>query len=213
MHALKHLLSPNLRITEQLAYRDLSDYDLVVASQKQDENAFTVLYGRYLRHVRVSLFRLSPDWLGTHDDMEQEVFVRVWRSLSTLKNPWAFKSWLNRLVSNMFYDELRRRPKIPILSLDRPLNYDDDEDGSSRDIADTGYRPDDNFANQELMKQINGAMAILPQQFAKVVALRELDGLSYEEIAKLTKTSVGTVKSRIARGRNKMQSYLQPLIA
>jgi RNA polymerase sigma-70 factor, ECF subfamily len=213
MHALKPRLLPILRIALRLSYRDLSDYELVVASQEQDQSAFTVLHGRYVRHVRATIFRLSPDWTSNHDDMEQEVFVRVWRSLSTLKNPWAFKTWLNRLVSNMFYDELRRRPRTPTLSLDRPFNAEDEDDTSSRDIVDARPRPDDSYASKELMERINESMALLPQQFSRVVALRELDGLSYEEIAVLTKSSLGTVKSRIARGRSKMQSYLHPLIA
>jgi RNA polymerase sigma-70 factor, ECF subfamily len=213
MHALKPRLLPILCVTVKLRYSDLTDYELVVASQEKDQGAFTVLHGRYLRHVKATIFRLSPDWISNHDDMEQEVFVRVWRSLSTLKNPWAFKTWLNRLVSNMFYDELRRRPRTPTVSLDRPFNPEDEDDTSSRDIVDARPRPDDSYASKELMERINESMAMLPLQFRKVVALRELDGLSYEEIAVLTRSSLGTVKSRIARGRTKMQSYLQPLIA
>ena len=214
MYALNPGFSPNLRINaDKVVYSNLNDHDLIVASQKHDRGAFTALYLRYVRHVRVTVFRLSPDWLNSHDDMVQEAFVRVWKSIDTLKNPMAFKSWLNRLVGNMFYDELRKRPKLSTVSLDQPHSYDDDQECSSRDIPDVRQQPDESFATQELMAQIHGALASLPQQFAKVVALRELDGLSYDEIARITKTSVGTVKSRIARGRTKMQTQLQALIA
>ena len=215
MQALKPRFSSDSTQTTKAGYRDLSDYDLVVASQQHDEKAFTALYERNLRQVGVTVFRLAPDWQSSHDDMVQEVFVRVWKSVATLKNPWAFKTWLNRLITNMFYDELRRRPAIATLSLDRPINYEDDDGGDcpSRDIVDVKHQPEDNFARKQLMEQITVSLALLPRQFAKVVALREFDGLSYEEIAVRTKTSLGTVKSRIARGRTKLQAHLQPLIA
>jgi RNA polymerase sigma-70 factor, ECF subfamily len=213
MQALKPRFSSNLPEVTKVSCRALADYDLVVASQTRDEIAFSILYERHVRHVRAAVFRLSPDWQSSHDDMVQDVFVRVWKSICTLKNPWAFKTWLNRLITNMFYDELRRRPGMATLSLDRPFNFEDEEDFSSRDIVDARHQPDDDFASKQLMEQIAVSMALLPRQFAKVVALRELDGLSYEEIAVRTKTSLGTVKSRIARARIKLQAHLQPLIA
>jgi RNA polymerase sigma-70 factor, ECF subfamily len=213
MQALKPRFISNPPEVRKVSCRALADYDLVVASQTRDKIAFTVLYERHERHVRTTVFRLSPDWQSSHDDMVQDVFVRVWKSIYTLKNPWAFKTWLNRLITNMFYDELRKRPGMPTLSLDRPFSFEDEEDCSSRDIVDVRHQPDDDYARKQLMEQITVSMALLPRQFAKVVALRELDGLSYEEIAVRTKTSLGTVKSRIARARTKMQAHLQPLIA
>ncbi len=219
MYALKSALCPNLRIAprrtvaEPKIYGDLTDNDLIVACQKHEQAAFTALYKRYLRHVSVTIYRLSPDWQSSHDDMVQEVFVRVWRSLGNLKNPLAFKTWLNRLVANMFYDELRRRPRNSTVSLDQPINHEDGEDCFSRDIADTKHQPDDEFARKEILEQINGAITLLPKQFADALVLREFDGLSYEEIARLTKSQVGTVKSRIARARVKMQCRLQLLHA
>jgi RNA polymerase sigma factor (sigma-70 family) len=213
MQALKPRPSFKSLEATKMNCRALADYELVVAAQTLDQTAFTVLYERHVRHVRASIFRLSPDWQSSHDDMVQDVFVRVWRSLYTLKNPWAFKSWLNRLIRNMFYDELRKRPGMPTLSLDRPFNLDDEEDFASQDIVDVKDQPDDRYARKQLLEQITVSMTLLPRQFAKVVALRDLDGLSYEEIAVRTKTSLGTVKSRIARGRTKLQAHLQPLIA
>ena len=213
MQALKPQFSSNSSKAAKVNYRALPDCDLIVAFQKHDEEAFTVLYERHVRLVRVILFRLSPDLQSCHDDMVQEVFLRVWKSLYTLKNTSAFKTWLSRLVTNIFYDELRKRPAFPTMSLDRPFNYEGDDECASRDIVDVKHQPDDHLAGKQLMEQINVAIALLPRQFAKVVALRELEGLSYEEISTLTKSPLGTVKSRIARARTRLQLQLQPLIA
>ena len=120
MNKRKPRLCFSLRTPVKADYRDLSDRDLIVASQKHDDHAFTVIYQRYSRYVRGIVFRLSPDWQSSHDDMVQEVFLRVWKSLNTLQNPLAFKTWLNRLITNMFYDELRRRPRFCTVPLDRP---------------------------------------------------------------------------------------------
>lgn len=129
MYANETLLCPNLLLeTAPIDYNDLRDADLIVACQKHDHLAFTALYKRYRRFVFSTLYRLSPDWLSNHDDMVQEVFMRVWGSLSTLKNPLAFKTWLNRLIENLFYDALRKRTSTQTISLDEAIN---DENGET----------------------------------------------------------------------------------
>jgi len=194
-------------------YSELSDDDLIVACQRRNKMAFTALYRRYKRYIASALYKLSPEWPGGHDDMVQDVFLRVWGSIVNLKNPHSFKTWLNRLVLHLFYDALRRRPKLATISLDEPINGEDGEAGFVREIADSKNLPDDNFARKELMQQINGAVSLLPKQFARAVVLRDYDGLEYEEIARLTKSHIGTVKSRIARGRTKIQLHLKSLSA
>jgi RNA polymerase sigma-70 factor (ECF subfamily) len=205
---------PNLTLAlVPIIYSELRDDDLIVACQRGNKLAFTVLYRRYKRYVASALYKLSPEWPGGHDDMVQDVFLRIWGSVSNLKNPLAFKTWLNRLVLHLFYDALRKRAKLATISLDEPINDEDGEACVSREIADTRNLPDDDFARNELMQQIDVAISLLPKQFAQAVVLREYDGLEYDEIARLTNSRLGTVKSRIARGRTKIQSRLKSMIA
>lgn len=197
-------------VTFGRAYADLDDHDLVLACQQKIEAAFNALYRRHLCYVRGMLNRLAPDLAPNHDDIVQEIFVRVWKSINSLRNPRAFKTWLTRLIRNLFCDELRKRPKATMISIDEPLKGQDD-DGPCREIADSRARPDESFERNEIIVNINVALAQLPLQFKNVIVLREFYGLSYEEIALHTKTELGTVKSRIARGKAKMQSQLARL--
>lgn len=193
------------------AYSQKSDRDLVIACQKREPAAFEELVKRHQKTVYALLYQLAPDWHDT-SDLAQEVFIRVWKSITNLRNPSAFRSWLTQIVTNIFYDELRKRPrKLPTVSMDDALG-DDDSDGPSRDIPDESEIPDENLLNQELSAVIRQAMLKLPEQFRTAIVLREVEGLSYEEIAVITKTEMGTVKSRIARARSKLQEILKPYL-
>lgn len=194
-------------------YSQKSDRDLVLACQKRDPAAFEELVKRHQRTVYALLYQLAPDWSDT-SDLAQEVFIRVWRSINNLRNPSSFRSWLTQIVTNLFYDELRRRPRrVPTVSMDEGIDPDAEEGGTAtRDIPDSSTLPDEKVLNQELSEVIREAMVKLPEQFRTAIVLREVEGLSYEEIAILTKTEMGTVKSRIARARTKLQELLQPYL-
>jgi len=155
---------------------------------------------------------LAPDWEDT-TDLAQEVFIRVWRSINNLRNPASFRSWLTQIVTNLFYDELRKRPRqLNTLSLDQSFESDDEQDNATRDVRDNAAGPDEICQRKELNKVVREAMASLPDQFRNVIVLRELEGLSYEEIAELTNADLGTVKSRISRARTKIQNILTPYL-
>ena len=189
-----------------------SDAELVLLCQQKDPVAFEVLVKRHQRAVFNLLYQLAPDWNNT-SDMAQEVFIRAWRSIHNLRNPRAFRSWLNQIATNLFYDELRKRPKnIHTVSMDEGMDSDDFDDNLTRDIADTSALPDECVQRQELVEAIHAAMAELPEPFRVAIVLRELQGLSYEEIAFLTRSEMGTVKSRIARARTKIQQLLAPYL-
>jgi RNA polymerase sigma-70 factor, ECF subfamily len=196
------------------AYSQKSDRDLVLACQHRDPAAFEELVKRHQRTVYALLYQLAPDWQDT-SDLAQEVFIRVWRSINNLRNPSSFRSWLTQIVTNLFYDELRKRPRrLPTVSMDEPLSDGAEEtiEQATRDIADTSTLPDETILSHELSDAIREAMTQLPEQFRTAIVLREIEGLSYEEIALLTKTEMGTVKSRIARARTKLQELLQPYL-
>jgi RNA polymerase sigma-70 factor (ECF subfamily) len=196
------------------AYSQKSDRDLVLACQKREPAAFEELVKRHQRTVYALLYQLAPEWQDT-SDLAQEVFIRVWRSINNLRNPGAFRSWLTQIVTNLFYDELRKRPRrVPTISMDDTLEEGGEEtaDSHTRDIADNSTLPDERILTRELTEAIREAMTKLPEQFRTAIVLREIEGLSYEEIAILTKTEMGTVKSRIARARLKLQELLKPYL-
>lgn len=192
-------------------YPHYSDRDLVVACQRREQSAFEELVKRYQRTVYTLLYQLAPDWNDTAD-LSQEVFLRIWRSINNLRNPSSFRPWLTQIVTNLFYDELRKRPRqLSTVAIDKPGGVEDEE-GAGRDIPDTSAQPDDMLQTRQMSDVIRAAMASLPEQFRTAIVLREIEGLSYEEIGVLTKTEMGTVKSRIARARAKLQELLKPYI-
>lgn len=193
-------------------YSQKTDRDLVLACQRREPAAFEELVKRHQRTVYSLLYQLAPDWSDT-SDLAQEVFIRIWRSINNLRNPAAFRSWLTQIVTNLFYDELRKRPRrLPTVSMDESIGDDESGEGLTRDIADSSAQPDDIVLSRETTEVIRQAMASLPEQFRTAIVLREVEGLSYEEIALLTKTEMGTVKSRIARARSKLQELLKPYL-
>lgn len=188
----------------------LSNYDLIVRCQQgsqPDRLAFAQLLRRYQADVEKLLYHLAPDW-SDRADMVQEVWIRVYRNIRNVKEPIKFKGWLNRIVTNLFYDELRKRKKKQqAISLDAPRRIDDDE--LDWDIASDYPSPHDDLTKREFYQKLQEAIADLPEAFRTTIVLREIEGMAYEEIAEITGVSLGTVKSRIARARAKLQSVLQ----
>jgi RNA polymerase sigma-70 factor (ECF subfamily) len=192
--------------------RGLSTEDLVELAQTGQMNALEELVSRYQRLVYVTLYQLAPDRNDIHD-MTQEVLLRMCRSIKSLRNPKTFKYWLNRIITNLFYDELRKVPRqLKTISLDEPVYTDEDDQSPARDIPDASEMPDKMALNSELDEKIQQAIQNLPEQFRTIIVLREIQGLSYEEIASLTETNIGTVKSRLARARLKLQEVLEPYL-
>lgn len=137
----------------------------------------------------------------------------MWRSIGQLQNPARFRSWLYRIVMNLFYDELRRRSReLPTTSLDEPQYEEDSSEHSGRDMPDKAAGPEELCINNELQDVIRDAMQKLPDQFREAIVLRELAGMSYEEIAASTGVGIGTVKSRIARARAHVRELIEPFL-
>jgi len=188
----------------------LSNYDLILRCQEgvhPQSAAFDELLRRYHSHVDKILYHLAPDWQD-RADLAQEVWIRVYRNIKRLNEPVKFRGWLSRITTNLFYDELRKRKRVsnPI-SLDAPRRVEDGE--VDWDIVSDYPSPDDTLATTEFYECLRLAIADLPEAFRTTIVLREIDGLAYEEIAEMTGVSLGTVKSRIARARAKLQAVLQ----
>lgn len=188
----------------------LSNYDLILrcqAGSHPDGAAFNELLRRYQGHVDKILYHLAPDWQD-RADLAQEVWIRVYRNIKRLQEPVKFKGWLGRIATNLFYDELRKRKRIsPPISLDAPRRVEDGE--IDWDIVSDYPSPEETLTTSEFQESLLRAISDLPEAFRTTIVLREIEGMAYEEIAEITGVSLGTVKSRIARARLKLQSVLQ----
>jgi RNA polymerase sigma-70 factor (ECF subfamily) len=192
-------------------YANMTDLELVKSCQRRDQMAFQHLYRRNERNVIGILHRLAPEQRD-HSDLAQDVFIRLWTSIGGLRNPNAFKKWMSLITKNVFYDELRRR-RPRTVSIDSARYETDDDDVALLQIADQSPPPDELVELRELRGMIDRALVKLPVQFHQVIVLRDMEGLSYQEIGEATDTPVGTVKSRIARAREKMQLHLSPYLS
>ena len=188
----------------------LSNHDLILRCQvglRPDRAAFAELLRRHQTQVDRVLYHLAPDW-SDRADLALEVWIRVYRNISRLQEPTKFRGWLSRIATNLFYDELRKRKRVASpLSLDAPRSLEDGE--MDWEIAGDTPSPDEQMTTREFYEQLREAIADLPEAFRTTIILREIEGLAYEEIAELTGVSLGTVKSRIARARSKLQTQLQ----
>lgn len=198
---------------QRVSIDQLSNYDLILRCQtgfRPEKGAFSELIRRYQPHVDKVLYHLAPDW-SDRADLAQEVWIRVYRNLKRLQEPAKFRGWLSRIATNLFYDELRKRKRVaPPISLDAPRNLADGE--MEWEIPADSPGPAEELVSREFYEQLREAIADLPEAFRTTIVLREIEGMAYEEIAELTGVSLGTVKSRIARARQRLQSQLQPYL-
>ena len=193
-------------------YKELNLYDLICYAQEDDYDALEELIKREQKNIFSSFCYLG----ATNEnisDLTQEALFRMSRNIKKLKNPKLFKSWLGQIITNLFYDDLRKKQRKPdAVSIDSYWVNDDESDDSILHICDNTVLPDEKTLGKELTDIIREMICQLPEHFRLVIILRELQGLSYDEIAKITQTNVGTVKSRISRARNKLQECLKPYL-
>ena len=178
-----------------------SEQQLIQSAQSGELSAFNSLVERY----QTPLFNLCLRLLGSREaaeDAAQEAFLSAYRSLHRFHGG-NFRAWLYRIASNACYDELRRRRVRPSTSLDAPT-----PDETGWDPPDKAPTMDDHVQTQELSAHIQQALVALPYDQRLAVTLCDVIGLSYEEIAATTDSSLGTVKSRISRGRGRLRQIL-----
>ncbi len=193
-------------------YKDMNLYDLICSAQENDYDALEELIKREQKNIYASFCYLGASKENI-SDLTQEALFRMSKNIKHLKNPKLFKSWLGQIITNLFYDELRKKQRIPeSISIDTYWQNDDENENGALNICDNTLKPDEKTMGKELSEIIRELIIKLPEHFRIVIILRELQGLSYEEIAKITNTNVGTVKSRISRARNKLQECLKPYL-
>jgi RNA polymerase sigma-70 factor, ECF subfamily len=192
----------------KLFYKKIPLDELIILSQKNDYRALEELIKREQKNIFATFAYLNKKRENIAD-LTQEALMRMARGLANLKNPKYFKSWLNQIVTNLFYDELRKSTRRPQLV---SMDTEQDENSLGRQIPDYRHKPAEKVLSAELDNVIKTEIKSLPEHFRIAIILRELQGLSYEEIAEATHTTIGTVKSRIARARGRLQDGLKHYI-
>lgn len=176
------------------------------AARDGDRREFDALVERYHKQAYNIAYRMA----GNHadaEDLTQEAFIRAFRFFGQYRRELPFDSWLYKIMSNVFIDRLRRRPKAKIRSLDQPVQTQEGE--AQFDVADPSNGPEDIVLSLEMDGRIQTALANLPEAFRITVIYADIEGLSYEEIAEATKTNIGTVRSRLHRGRRLLREKLK----
>lgn len=193
-------------------YKTKSLEELITLSQQDDLDAVEELVKRNQNNVYASFYYLSNNCEDILD-LTQEALLKMARNIKKLKDPSKFKAWLNQIVTRLFYDYIRsKNRKLQTV----PIDKKDDEETDRFNVTDVPCKectPEESSLNTELNCIIERSIQKLPDSFRLAIVLREFQGLSYEEIAEITNTNVGTVKSRIARARNKLQEDLKEYIA
>ena len=183
-----------------------ADAELIQAFRAGQEAAFTQLVQKYQQHV----FNLIYHHSGPHvevEDLAQEVFLRVYSHLKNFKGQSAFRTWLYRIALNVCIDHARKRKLRRMLSLEGLSEWTKARI-SLRHPAPVS--PQAETEKHELQERLRQALAQLPEEFRQPLVLRDLEGLNYEEIAAITGMNLGTVKSRIFRGRQRLRELLAP---
>ena len=164
------------------------------------------------------LYRLAYGLLGNHHDAEevvQDSFVRAYRGLDNFRGDSSFETWMHRITMNLARNKFhwnRRRGEGMTMSLsDQPERLDDGESSGEMDLPDTSYSPDLLMQKAELHGNMVRGMEQLPESLREVMVLRHVKDMPYDEIAQILNCPVGTVKSRISRGRELLREYLMKL--
>ena len=183
---------------------------LIARCQSGDVNAFNQL----VLHYQQSTYNVVLRMLGDRDaaaDVTQDTFIAAFRAIQSFRGGPSFRAWLLRIASNQARDHWRRTNRHPVDSLESAMDEDEPHGPgilSSLVTTEQAANPEEFLLNQELQELIQNGLQELPLDQRVAVILCDVQGLSYEEIATSTQTSMGTVRSRIARGRARLRNYL-----
>jgi RNA polymerase sigma-70 factor (ECF subfamily) len=186
-----------------------SDQELVERAKNGDLKAFDLLVLKYQRRV----FRLVSRVIKNNSEVEdvaQECFIKAFRAIHQFRGDSAFYTWLYRIAVNTAKNYLFSKGKRPIALSELKKS----EDSDSFDMLDavSNEDPEGNMAGLQIAEAVNKAVKKLPDELSTAVVLREMDGLSYEEIAEVMNCPIGTVRSRIFRAREAIAQELRPLL-
>lgn len=185
-----------------------SDHQLVKRVQKGDRRAFDLLVIKYQYKVQAVVSRYIKDSAEVLD-VSQEAFVKAYRAIANFRGDSQFYTWLFRIAVNTAKNHLVSRSRRPP---SEDIDYQEAEDFGISDVLQDNDGPEGEMFRSELEKIVFDTMRALPEDLRVAISLRELEGLSYEEIAEIMECPVGTVRSRIFRAREAINEKIQPLM-
>jgi len=189
------------------------DGPLVERVKLGDVKAFEMLVVKYQRRIQRLIARMVRD-VDLVPDIAQETFIRAYRALPNFRGDSAFYTWLYRIAVNTAKKALMDLKRDPLVTESARASRDDDDDNTSRlenELA-SGETPDSVLAAKQIASAVNFAIEALSDDLRQAITLREIEGLSYEEIAELMNCPIGTVRSRIFRAREAIALRLRPLL-
>jgi RNA polymerase sigma-70 factor (ECF subfamily) len=185
------------------------DQRLVEAAQRGDKRAFELLVAKYQRKIFRLVSRLVRD-AGEVEDVAQEAFIKAYRALPGFRGESAFYTWLYRIAVNTAKNWLatqgRRAPTSTAADIEEAETFDDADHLREVDT------PDSMLQSKQVAEAVNRAVERLPEDLRQSIVLREIEGMSYEEIAEAMDCPIGTVRSRIFRAREAIATELRPLL-
>jgi RNA polymerase sigma-70 factor (ECF subfamily) len=185
------------------------DAVLVRKAQAGDKRAFEVLVSKYQRRILRLLGRILHNQSDV-EDIAQETFLKAYRALPKFRNESAFYTWLYRIAVNTARNHISSKHNQVFVS--DQIDTQDGETFSLLDNLTDGETPETHMHNREIIESLQIALDELPEQLRQAIVLRELEGLSYEEIATAMDCPVGTVRSRIFRAREAISERLKPIL-
>jgi len=191
---------------ERVTTAAATDRELVARLQRGEEAAFAELVTRHQGRALNVAYHVLRDHADA-TEVAQDAFVNIYRNIGTFRGDSEFTTWLHQIVLNLARNKHRwwkRRGRQTTVSLDAP--HETSAGPVTRDVASPTDAPDRAAVKAELIQQISAAMTRLPPKFREVLVLRNVEDLSYDQIAAVLRCSVGTVKSRIARAREALRA-------
>jgi RNA polymerase sigma-70 factor (ECF subfamily) len=189
-----------------------ADAALVERAKTGDRTAFEMLVVKYQRRIERLIGRMVRD-VDLVPDIAQETFIRAYRALPQFRGESAFYTWLYRIAVNTAKKTLMEMKRDPIVTEAARAGRDDDDDQARPDSEPSdAATPDAVLASKQIAAAVNFAVEALSEELRQAITLREIEGLSYEEIAALMNCPIGTVRSRIFRAREAIAARLRPLL-
>jgi RNA polymerase sigma-70 factor (ECF subfamily) len=189
-----------------------ADAPLVARVKLGDVKAFEMLVVKYQRRIERLIGRMVRD-VDLVPDIAQETFIRAYRAIPKFRGESAFYTWLYRIAVNTAKKALMQLKRDPLVSESSRASADDGDETSrvENELTD-GETPDAVLASKQIAAAVNFAIEALSEDLRQAITLREIEGLSYEEIAELMNCPIGTVRSRIFRAREAIALRLRPLL-
>ena len=188
-----------------------TDIDLVQRTVAGDQRAYGLLVLKYQRRIQRLIGRMVRD-VDLVEDIAQETFIRAYRALPQFRGESQFYTWLYRIAVNTAKKALLELKRYPTVLESFMSNDGDDETSWRKNEPSSDETPESILAAKEIAAVVNSAMAELSEDLRRAVTLREIEGLSYEEIALALDCPIGTVRSRIFRARESISAKLKPLL-